>query len=168
MKIQLLESHDRLLDLRKKQSDPIAQGASDCLMINPLSLQLQDLSPYIYIYAHPRTGDDGVTKRMLWQPRLTKPKASTNSYLFRAISKSDILEVIWLIPPREMWEQYDKGKLCDSEDVRISIQNFLHHREALERPDPKDYSESRCCDIYDRLPQIEKAMEARKSRILNL
>src|SRR5215470_6737494 len=88
MKLNRLETHDRLQHFVQDQSKNIWQGADDCMKRNPLSLALQDRSPYIYIFAHPRTADDGVTKRMLWQPRLTKPQAQSNSYLFRAKSNS--------------------------------------------------------------------------------
>ena len=111
MKINRLETHDRLIHFKAEQSLNIAQGANDCLTKNRLSLALQERSPYIYIFAHPRTADDGVNKRMLWQPRLTRPKAQTNSYLFRAKSHSDICEICWLLPPREMWKTYDKGTI---------------------------------------------------------
>ena len=100
MKVDRLETHDRLLHFKKDQALNIAQGAEDCLKRNPLSLAIQSRSPYVYLFAHPRTADDGFTKRMLWQPRLTRPKAQTNSYLFRAQSNSDVIEVCWLLPPR--------------------------------------------------------------------
>ena len=100
MKLNRLETHDRLLYYKKDQSASITQGIDDCLKRNPLSIALQRHSPYVYIFAHPRTADDGYTKRMLWQARLGKPKAQTNSYLFRAKSNADILEICWMIPPR--------------------------------------------------------------------
>lgn len=148
MKIERLETHDRLEHFVKDQSLNIAQGASDCLKRNSLSLMLQEKSPYIYIFAHPRTADDGVTKRMLWQPRLTKPKAQTNSYLFRAESNTDILEVCWLLPPREMWEQYKKGNVTENEIVLWSIDQFINNRKKLEENDPKDLSENIIKRIY--------------------
>lgn len=148
MKIDRLETHDRLLQLKKEQLDPIAQGAEDCLKKNPLSLFLQEHSPYIYIFAHPRTMEDGVTKKMLWQARLTKPTSQTNSYLFRAISKSDLIEVVWLLPPRELWDQYKKGNVCESQDVEISIENFLYHRDALDRPPEDDLNDTQVRKIY--------------------
>lgn len=143
MKINRLETHDRLQHFVKDQSVNIFQGAEDCLKKNPDSLAIQEKSPYIYLFAHPRTSDDGLSKRMLWQPRLSIPKAQTNSYLFRAISKSDIIEVIWLIPPREMWPQYDKGKVTENADVAWSIEMFKHKRKELEKPHPDDMSEER-------------------------
>lgn len=148
MQIDRLETHDRLLHFHQDQAGTIAQGAEDCLKKNPLSLSLQDHSPYIYIFAHPRTGDDGLSKRMLWQPRLTKPRAQTNSYLFRAKSHSDLLEIIWLLPPRELWKQYEGGKVTESEDIMTSIDNFLYHREELERPDPEDFPDQKVRQIY--------------------
>jgi hypothetical protein len=83
LKVDRLETHDRLEFFINDQWQKITQGAEDCLFKNPDSLALQEQCPYIYIFAHPRTSDDGVNKRLLWQPRVTKPKAQTNSYLFR-------------------------------------------------------------------------------------
>lgn len=148
MKLNLLETHDRLIQLMKRQADVVAQGCEDCLKRNPLSLALQSHSPYIYIFAHPRSTDDGLHKRMLWQPRLGKPKAQTNSYLFRATSNTDILEVCWMIPPREMWSQYQKGNITENETVNWSIAMFQHNRRELEKSYPDDLSDERIKTIY--------------------
>jgi|GEM_PF-495232 hypothetical protein len=147
MKIHRLETHDRLQHFVKDQSQNIFLGAEECLKQNPDSLAIQEKSPYVYIFAHPRTADDGVNKRMLWQPRLSIPKAQTNSYLFRAISNSDMVEVVWLIPPREMWPQYEKGKVTESNEVAWSIHQFKHNREELEKPHPDDMSEQKAFEI---------------------
>ena len=160
MKIQRLETHDRLEHFVKDQSANIAQGASDCLKINPLSLALQERSPYIYIFAHPRTADDGVNKRMLWQPRLGRPTPQTNSYLFRAQSKTDILEICWLLPPQEMWPQYKKGNICESNLVLWSINQFTNNREELEKPDEKDLPLERTRQIWmDFLSSVKPTIE---------
>lgn len=94
MKVDRLETHDRLEHLVQDQSNVIFQGAEDCLKVNSLSLALQQHSDYVYLFAHVRTSDDGFSKRILWQPRLTKPKAQTNSFLFRAIPKTGEIEVV--------------------------------------------------------------------------
>lgn len=148
MKLNRLETHDRLLHLIKDQSLNIAQGADDCLKKNPLSLAIQERSPYVYLFAHPRTADDGITKRMVWQPRLTRPLAQTNSYLFRAQSKSDILEICWLIPPMEMWLQYKRGNVTEHDLVIWSIHQFKFNKKMLESPLQDDLSEIRCKHIY--------------------
>ena len=148
MKINRLETHDRLEHFKKDQEANIFKGAEDCLKVNPLSLALQEKSPYIYIFAHPRTADDGVTKVMYWQPRLTKPKAQTNSYLFRAQSKTDIIDVCWMLPPREQWQQYEKGKVTENEIVMWSIDQFMNNRDGLESADPKDLPDDVMCAIY--------------------
>lgn len=151
MKVNRLETHDRLEHFVKDQAINIAQGASDCLKKNPLSLALQEKSPYIYIFAHPRTADDGVTKVMYWQPRLTRPEAQTNSYLFRAQSKTDIMEVCWLIPPEEMWGQYKKGNVTEHEYVTWSIEQFKKNKKGLEKKEPDDHEDHICKMIYDRV-----------------
>lgn len=156
MKINRLETHDRLLHLKKDQSDTIAQGIEECLKRNPLSLSYQQRSPYIYIFAHPRLSDNCLKTRMLWQPRLGRPKAQTNSYLFRATSNTDIIEICWMIPPREMWSQYTKGKVTENEYVTWSIHQFQYKREELEKPLPDDLSDERCKFI---LSEIAREME---------
>lgn len=142
MKLNRLETHDRLEYLIEDQSKIIAQGAEDCLKRNELSLMIQSRAPYVYLFAHPRTHEDGTTKRLIWQPRLTKPEAQTNSYLFRAISHSDIIEVCWILPPRELWDQFIKGNVVYSSDVEWSINMFRHKKQELEKPYSDDVSEN--------------------------
>ncbi len=148
MKINRLETHDRLQHLQKDQAVNLAQGCEDCLKRNSLSLSLQQHSPYIYIFAHPRTAEDGVNKRMLWQPRLSRPYAQTNSYLFRAQSHSDILEVCWMIPPKEMWGQYNKGNVTENDTVLWSINQYQNNKKNLEAPHAEDLPEERQKYIY--------------------
>ncbi len=153
MKINRLETHDRLQHLKKDQALNLSQGCEDCLKRNSLSLSLQHHSPYIYIFAHPRTSDDGVTKRMLWQARLSRPSAQTNSYLFRAQSHSDIVEVCWMIPPMEMWDQYRKGNITENETVLWSINQYMNNRTGLETSHPEDLPEERQRYIYRTIRQ---------------
>lgn len=153
MKLNRLETHDRLEHLQKDQALNVAQGAQDCLKKNTLSLSLQDKSPYIYIFAHPRTADDGVTKKMYWQPRLTKPEAQTNSYLFRCESHTDTLEICWLLPPEEMWGQYKEGNVTEHEIVQWSILMFKVNKAHLEKRDPKDLEDKQAENIYKQVIQ---------------
>src|SRR5271166_5054233 len=133
MKLNRLETHDRLEHLIKDQSDNVFSGAEVCLKSNPLSLAIQERCPYVYIFAHARTSDDGLKKRLLWQPRISKPKAQTNSYLFRAQSKTDLIEVIWILPERHLWPQYEKEKITENELVCYSVNMFENNREELEK-----------------------------------
>lgn len=148
MKVNRLEAHDRLLHLKEEQSINIFKGAEDCLKRNPLSLALQDKSHYIYLFAHPRTADDGVTKVMYWQPRLTKPEAQDNSYLFRVQSHTDLLDTIWFLPPQEMWKQFQKGNMLEGDHISISIWNFRNRKKELEMPHEDDLPEERIREIY--------------------
>lgn len=143
MKVNILEAHDRLKHLIKDQSANIYQGAEDCLKRNPLSLAIQEKSPYIYIFAHPRSDDEGRNKRLLWQPRLSVPEAQPNSYLFRALSHSDIIEVCWILPAMELWNQYDEGKVTESNWASWSINQYRTNKKVLERPHPDDLPEEK-------------------------
>jgi hypothetical protein len=160
MKINPLETHDRLLAFKKEQESNLFQGLEDCRLNNPNCVDMQKYFPYVYIFAHPRTAEDGATKRMLWQPRLTKPKAQTNSYLFRLTSNTDICEIIWLLPPRELWKQFEKGKVTASDEVMVSIANFLHQRQLLEQPHDDDWTEER---IRKKLEEINGAKRDKNS-----
>lgn len=162
MKINRLETHDRLEHFKEDQSDVIAQGVEDCLKKNPDSIALQQKCPYIYIFAHPRTHDDGVTKRMLWQPRLSRPEPQVNSYLFRAQSNTDLLEICWMIPPSELWDQYSKGKVTEDNLVMWSIEQFRNHKKRLASPHPDDLPEWRTKQIYQAF--IREKKESIKSK----
>lgn len=140
MKINRLETHDRLLHLKKDQEINVFKGAEDCLKINKLSLQYQEKSPYVYIFAFPKTNEYGHPE-MYWQPRLSRPTAQTNSYLFRATSKTDIIEVCWLIPPREQWPMFQGSNMMKDELVIWSVNQFRHKRKELEAPHPEDMPE---------------------------
>ena len=161
MKINRLEAHDRLQYLIKDQSEVVQQGAEDCLKKNPLSLAYQERSPYIYIFGHSRTHDNGVDKRLLWEPRLTKPEPQSNSYLFRAISKTDSMEVCWVLPPHETWNQYKKGNVVGSDDISWSIYQYQNKKEELGAPFPDDLPDDKCKRI---LLDIAREMEENIAR----
>lgn len=151
MKLNVLETHDRLKHLIKDQSANIFQGAEDCLKYNPLSLAIQEKCPYVYLFAHPRTDDTGTKKRMLWQPRLSVPEAQTNSYLFRALSKSDIVEVCWILPPKELWSQYEQGNVTESDLALWSINQFKTNKKNLEKNHVDDLPEEKARKIMKQI-----------------
>jgi len=141
MKINPLDAHDRLQHLTK-QSFSIAECCQDLINKRPFGDY-----PF-YIFAHARTEEDGSTKRLIWQPRLTKPKAQTNSMLFKAYPGTDIIKVIWMIPMRELWGQFKKGLLTENKTVQESIYNFTNHREKLEAKEADDLSDDKIDAIY--------------------
>lgn len=143
MKLNRLETHDRLLDFNK-QKDYISKGCQDCIRGRPEEFQNH---PF-YIFAHVRTHDNGWSKRLIWEPRLTKPKAQTNSMLFKAYPGSDVVKVIWMIPARELWDQYTLGKMMENKTVCDSIHAFQYDREKLEEKEPDDPSDDVVDQIY--------------------
>jgi len=155
IKINALDAHDRLQHLNK-QNFSIEECCQDIVKQEPFG------NIPFYIFAHPRTHEDGISKRLIWQPRLSKPKAQTNSMLFKAYPRTDVIEIIWIIPPREIWPQYDKDKLTANELIRESIEKFINNREALEAPAKDDLSEEQMKAIYKEVSQkakYEKHME---------
>lgn len=143
MKVNLLETHDRLLQFNK-QKDHISQGCLDCINNRPEEF----LNHPFYIFAHVRTADDGHTKRLIWEPRLTKPKAQSNSMLFKAYPPSDRIKIIWMIPAREMWNSYGRGLMLQDDITSKSIQAFQFDRKSLECKEEDDLSEEMIKQIF--------------------
>lgn len=140
-KIDKLETHDRFKEFTKQEFD-IGACCQDLINQRPFGEHA------FYIFAHARTEDDGVTKRLIWQPRLTKPKAQTNSMLFKVKPPSDEVKIIWMIPPREMWPQFGDGLICESNIVNDSIQAFLYKRDELEAKEADDLDDEAIEAIY--------------------
>lgn len=149
--INRLEAHDRLQQFTKQSFD-IGQTCQSIINSRPFGDY-----PF-YIFAHARTQDDDPgTKRLIWQPRLTKPKAQTNSMLFKADPKTDIIKIIWMIPERSMWPMYEKGKLTENEIIATSIYDFQHNRKRMEEKDPDDLAD----EVIDKIYR-EMSFEARR------
>lgn len=155
MKIDILEAHDRYTYLTKESSSRIDIGECCQDMINRRPFG----NHAFYIFAHMRTEDDGVNKRLIWQPRLTKPKAQTNSMLFKGYPGTDLVKIIWMLPDRCMWDQYKKGNVTASEEVMTSIYNFEHAREEMEAPESDDLTDSEAASVY-----VEISQEANKRK----
>jgi len=142
MKVNRLEAHDRLL-LYQKQEQDMGEAVLECIKNVPEAIR----SPF-YVYGHSRSVayDEKVSilqlgysnapdTRLLWIPVITKPKSTPNTYLFLANRQTDIVQIIWMLPKRELWEQYAPGQMFHNENIWTSIQNFLHDRAALDAPD---------------------------------
>jgi hypothetical protein len=161
LKINRLETHDRYEHFTKQSFD-ISECCQDLINKRPFGDH-----PF-YIFAHSRTlGFDEKfklfmsgqyrtmesvpEKTIIWQPRLTKPQAQENSMLFKAYPGTDNVKVIWMIPSRELWDQYAKGKLTENNMVSESIYNFQHHKDLLEKPEEDDLSDKEIDEIYKQI-----------------
>lgn len=154
MKLDILDAHDRYKLVTSRDSSH-AKSIGECVQ------DLVDKRPFgnhpFYIYSHARTDEDGTTKRLIHQPRLTKPKAQTNSMLFRAYPGTDNIKILWMIPAREMWGQYKKGYVTQSETVAWSIQMFQFNRKLLEAKEPDDLTDEQIDQIYKEICLHAKA-----------
>jgi len=144
MKINHLDAHDRYLHFTKQSFD-IAECCQDLINQRPFGDH-----PF-YIFAHARTADDGFNKRLIWQPRLTKPAVQSNSMLFKAYPGQDVIKVIWMIPAPELWEQYEKGKVTESSMINESINAYKYNRACLEQREDDDLDEATINAIYAKI-----------------
>jgi hypothetical protein len=141
MKIQRLDAHDRYQHFTKQNFD-IGECCQDLINKRPYG------DHAFYIFAHPRTLEDGVTKTIIWQPRLTKPLAQTNSMLFKAYPGKEDIKVIWMIPDRAMWAQYQIGNVTENRTVLDSIHDFQFNRQRLEEKENDDLPDESINRIY--------------------
>lgn len=158
MKIDRLDAHDRLDHLQKQTFD-IGECCQDLINQRPFGNH-----PF-YIFAHARTEEDGATKRLIWQPRLTKPKAQSNSMLFKVYPGTDIVKVIWMIPTRELWGQYRRGYLTENQLVAESIHDFQFNRKKLEQKEDDDMSDEEIDNVYK---EISTGAQSRKKQFVPL
>jgi len=154
IKINPLDAHDRFLHF-KKQNFSIEECCQNLIDQKPFGPH-----PF-YIFAHARTDDDGVTKRLIWDPRLTKPRAQTNSMLFKAYPGSDIVKIIWMIPARELWAQYKKGHLTECSTISQSIYDFENNKDKLEQAENDDLDDETIHKIY-----LEISQEAKRKKMM--
>jgi hypothetical protein len=195
MKLDRLETHDRLLWLKKSQSEIVSEGCEECLKRNSLSLAIQEKIPYVYIFLHARTFglDEKITmfqkdfieyqtnpkykrkyhsmeevpeKKLIWQPRMRKPEPQSNSQLFRAKSHSDELEVVWMIPDRALWDQFLKGKITESNIIQWSINQYRHNKAALAADHPEDITKEHADKLLLHIAQeLEESAKQKKLKI---
>ena len=184
MKVSILDAHDRLQHFHK-QSDQISLACQECIDKRPAEFG----SYPFFIFAHQRQIDlderqdsfnydltnsfidlsykrryarleDVETARLIWIPRLSKPKSQTNSMLFKSYPGIGNIEIIWIIPARELWQEFQKDKLAENKTVIDSIDAFENHRQRLDAPDEDQLPDA----IIDKIYQ-EIAYNARMSKI---
>lgn len=146
MKVDFFETHDRLEHF-KSDWETISQGVQDCIDNVPDAIKMPfyvfghsrqigiDERFNLYFQGHWQEMKDVPSERLIWMPRITKPLAEPNTYLFKAQKGTDIVEIEWILPKRELWEQYEPGKINYNEVIWTSIQNYKHARAEMEMPD---------------------------------
>lgn len=146
-KLDRLETHDRLEYLKKKSFN-IGECCQDLIDQKPFGDR-----PF-YIFAHARTDDNepGV-KRIIWQPRLTRPKAQDNSLLFKVRPPSDVVEIIWILPPSDTFSQFLKDTMFKDSIIFDSINKYIFDKSILERKDQDDLSDEEVDKIYKEISE---------------
>ena len=165
MKINRLETHDRLIHFKQDQQSTIFDGIDQCLKRNPDSISLQEKSSYVYVFAHARTADNGTDTKILWQPRLSKPEPQPNSILVRVISNTDNIEICWILPKEEFWSQYKPGNIVESDIVSKSIDMYNKNKHILLLDHPEDLSSEQIKNIWLEIAR-EKEQKLMNHKIL--
>lgn len=124
--------------------------------ISLFNLDLQyHLTSVTYVRKYVRL-EDVPTARLIWEPRLTKPLAQTNSMLFKYYPETDLVDVKYIIPARELWDQYKKDYLTENKVVVESIANFENNRMLINAPDDDDLDDESIKRIYEAIAMNRK------------
>lgn len=146
MKVDFLETHDRLLHF-KSDWESISQAVADCIHNVPDEIKMPfyvyghsrqiglDERFNLYFQGHWQKMEDVPSERLIWMPRISKPLAEPNTYLFKAQKGTDLVEVEWILPKRELWDQYAPDNMNHNDVIWTSIQNYHHARAEMEKPD---------------------------------
>ncbi len=175
MKVDRLETHDRLLVYQKQQQD-MNDAVLECIKNVPDTIR----SPF-YVYGHSRTVgyDEKISilvqgseyapdTRLIWMPVITKPKAVPNTYLFLANKNTDVIEIVWMLPKKELWNQYAPKQMCFNENIWVSIQNFIYDKDQLNSPDkngPTEKQQEEWFKIYGHEAHKRKNMKESAKRM---
>jgi hypothetical protein len=158
MKVSRGDAHDRF-SFYQRQDFNIAECCQSLINQRPFG----DHSFYIFAHARTLGLDEKVKlyssgqyitladvpeKTIIWQPRLTKPKCEPNSMLFKAYPGSDNIKVIWILPPKEYWDQFKKGNMTENETIFISIYDYEHSKDRLEAKEEDDLPDEAIDRIY--------------------
>ena len=155
--LNIHDADDRLKEFNKINRLGVQENIEMLIRSDPF------LGNKFYIFAHARKDDNGVDTRIIWQPRLTKPKAQTNSMLFKVDPKQpEEVIILWILPPREQWPLFEKGKLCENQTVIDSIHLFEKERGRLEAADPDDLDDKTIDKIYEQIKQAGRIRRMRK------
>ena len=83
--------------------------------------------------------------------------------LFKAYPGSDLIKVIWMIPARELWGQYQKGFVTQNDTVLESINDFQFNRDKLEMKEDDDLSDDAIYAIYTSIAHEAKTKKMMKA-----
>lgn len=144
LKLNRLDTHDRYQSVTSKDFD-IGACCQDIINKRPFGEHA------FYIFAHTRTEADGFTKRLIWQPRLTKPISQSNSMLFKAYPGTDVIKILWMIPDKALWGQYERGMVAENKLVTESIYKFVHQKGELDAKEEDDLNDDQINAIYREL-----------------
>lgn len=150
LKLNALETHDRLQFFLNREYN-FAENVQTQIDQRPFGDY-----PF-YVFCHPRTHEDGSSKRYIWSPWIWKPRAQTNSLLIKAYPGSDMLKLCWILPVREMWDAYKKGTIFENPFILECINQFQKDKSLLEQPEEDDPSAERAQEIaFEYQPQLFK------------
>ena len=174
MKVNRLDAHDRFSAITNRENQDIGKFLQSIINRRPffdypfyvfvhkkqlglderIAMFNKDAASYTPFKARKyNTLSDVETDRLIWQPRLTKPKAVPNTWLFRVQPGSDAVEIVWMLPQEELWDEYNKGKMTENQFVIESIHDYQFNREKLEEKDPRDLSDEMVKKVYGEVLQ---------------
>ena len=136
----------------RENTDFWVQNSSDdwsrCIRDLITSRPFGDRKFYIFTIVK-RVDDAAGIKKMIHQPRLTRPEPLHGTTLLKVDPDNpDEVLVVWTLPDEENISLYKFGKLFADEFVHSCIEKYLKRPKELMEPDPEDPNEEQMRQIY--------------------
>lgn len=153
-----LETHDRFQYFKKREFE-IGECVQDMMNKKPFA----DHPFYDFVHARSIEYDERMklflsgmygrfedvpSKTLIHQARLTKPVPQDNSILFKCYPGTDNVKVIWIIPDKNLWDQFTKGNITEDSFICESIDLFKYNRDFLAKKEDDDLSDEKINEIY--------------------
>ena len=74
----------------------------------------------------------------------------------QVLPETDLVDVKYIIPARELWDQYKKDYLTENKVVVESIANFENNRMLINAPDDDDLDDESIKRIYEAIAMNRK------------
>lgn len=142
--LRTLEVKGTVDDIKNKNKNSVEEFLNQILQSRPFG----NRKFYVLTFLKNTPGDPH-TKKLVYQPRLTKPKPNPNTSLYRLNPlRPDEVEVFWILPKIQAFGLYAKGKVHENEFIHECIQKYLNEYDSLCRKEADDISDSEIKELY--------------------
>jgi hypothetical protein len=153
-------SRNELFDSTQNWKDNSEKNYSECIQNLIMSAPFGAHKFYIFSFIK-RVDDASGIKKMIHQPRLTKPEPIPGGTLMRVDPRDPYTAtLLWTLPNDQNFNLYKKGKMYADPFVHECIERFKKNPKEMMRPEVDDLTDEQIREIYKDMSMKQKAKKA--------